>query len=845
MSTFTLQDLTKQQNKHKVRFNELNAYSDTTLRDYQIHNKLRIYNEWRTNRSVMLQMPTGTGKTRLFVSIVKDLHNWGAKNKIAVKVLILAHRKELIEQIDYNVGIKYGLAHGLILSNSVEQKLYPVQIGMVPTMHRRLDRWGAKDFDVIIIDEAHHVKARTYKKILAEYPNARILGVTATPYRLSGVGFRPEFDTLVMSDPVFEFIKRGYLSDYEYYSIKMQSRLQERINNMRVDTDGDYIESAMVDVMDNEEIRANIVNTYLQYANGKKGIVYTINKTHNENIKKRFENEGIIAAAIDSDTPKEVREELVNKFRKGEITILCNVNIFSEGFDCPDIEFVQLARPTCSLAMYLQQVGRGLRPAENKEKVVILDNVGLYNKFGFPSARRNWKRYFEGIGEKEPPRPIEVQDELGHSVIAIEEGDEAVALLFDSKTDEAGEAPHIAGVLPSAIASSLALQGEEWYEEKFYDWMLRVDNMSSSRADAYRLIIWKYIDDFIRRFVDSSHTNIYKTIDCELLEVFYNDLLANEEFVELNDSKHRRYSQAFLKYISFARFYVDFVINDNVKEPDSESMTELDVVKQEIAELERAIFAYQHLGEEVPSDIMTLLEGKRRLLNPEIQIKEQITNLLQKYNIENDLEFHFRSVDKASLQAEIQKYSRESLDAEKNNKMVEDIIKTNQKFGISKDKNIELQKRLETNNAIIEQTGIVTDCLKELESLLLEANSHYEIRVTYSKENFIVKCKRSEPKTIMRRKSDVGSERHRAPLFKFSLVNIKVGEELVFVPTGVKVKVANDRQIEYQGKLYNLSSFVVEFMPDNMKYSSGAYQGSRFFTYKGELLRDLRERLGV
>ena len=149
-------------------------------------------------------------------------------------------------------------------------------------------------------------------------------------------------------------------------------------------------------VCDNDRIRAQVVETYLKYANGKKGIVYTINKEHNKHLCDEFCSHGIVTVALDSDTPKDIREETIESFRRGKIQIICNVNLFSEGFDCPDIEFIQLARPTKSLTMYLQQVGRGLRISENKENTIILDNVGLYNKFGLPKARRHWQKHFEG-----------------------------------------------------------------------------------------------------------------------------------------------------------------------------------------------------------------------------------------------------------------------------------------------------------------------------------------------------------------------------------------------------------------------------------------------------------------
>ena len=417
-----------------INFLELRYSQDTTLREYQVVNKRKIYEAWHEGkRSIMLQMPTGTGKTRLFVSIVKDFHLWGASNKRAVKVLLLAHRKELIDQISENVSKKYGLAHGLIVSNGLEERRFPVQVGSVPTLSRRLERWSNKEFDIIIIDEAHHVKAESYKKIIDQYPEARILGVTATPYRLSGAGFHPEFDCLIQSQPVEQFIEEGYLSNYEYYSIKPDSRLQMEIDNIAIGFDGDYSEAGLSDCLDKDRIRAKIVDTYMQFAKGKKGLVYTINRAHNENVCQAFIERGVKAVAIDGMTPKELRDKLVEDFREGRVDVMCNVNIFSEGFDCPDAEFVQLARPTKSLSMYLQQVGRALRPAEGKSAALILDNVGLFNRFGFPSASRNWQRHFDGSKESEEEK-IKAKHETSPSprLRIIEEGDEVMALVHAS-----------------------------------------------------------------------------------------------------------------------------------------------------------------------------------------------------------------------------------------------------------------------------------------------------------------------------------------------------------------------------------------------------------------------------
>lgn len=430
-----------------IDYNELGQYSkeDTSLRDYQQDNKQKIYEAWSQYQSVMLQMPTGTGKTRLFVSLIKDLFNYSRNHKEALKVLILVHRTELIEQIDEELGFRYGMAHGIIQSGDKERRKYPIQLASVQTLSRRLNNWTDKDFDFVIVDEAHHITADSYQKIIKAFPNAKLLGVTATPVRMNGEGFTETFDELITSPSVKWFIEKGFLSQYDYYSVARSSFIQQQVDSIKKFSQGDYAESELERICDNDRIRAQIVKTYLDFANGKKGIVYTINKLHNKNLCAEFNEKGIKTVAIDSDTPSELREQYIEQFRRGEFLIICNVNLFTEGFDCPDIEFIQLARPTKSLALYLQQVGRGLRVSENKENVLFLDNVGLYNRFGFPSSRRMWKHHFEGRykgnNAAEEDEEKEIKTSIFEGVIRnrrqnLEEGNEKIHLIQTTEEKE-------------------------------------------------------------------------------------------------------------------------------------------------------------------------------------------------------------------------------------------------------------------------------------------------------------------------------------------------------------------------------------------------------------------------
>lgn len=401
------------------------------LRPYQIEAKNNIYKAWNSFRSVMFQMPTGTGKTLLFSAIIKDLVNYDPN----VRVLILAHRTELIDQISKSIGSKYNIVHGKIKSGYSEEEYYKIQIASVQTLINRLEkRWNKTEFEYIIIDEAHHTLAKSYKKICEYYPNAKILGVTATPYRLNAEPFTSMFETLIISQSIHHFISEGWLSDYKYYSIESDSMTQQRINNLKIGNDGDYSEHDMLSKLDLDEIRANLVHSYKKYADGKKGIIYTIDRTHNIHVCNNFRNAGYKVEVIDSLTPADKRQQIINSFKNNSIDILCNVNIFSEGFDCPEIEFIQLARPTLSLSMFLQQLGRGFRISKNKNNVIFIDNVGLYNRFGLPSINRKWEYYFKGLHKGlSPIFPSETSSiKLENIADDYFEGKEDVKLLYDS-----------------------------------------------------------------------------------------------------------------------------------------------------------------------------------------------------------------------------------------------------------------------------------------------------------------------------------------------------------------------------------------------------------------------------
>ena len=364
------------------------------LFDYQEDMKERIEKALRLHRSVMAQMPTGTGKTYLLIAVIDSF----VSNNPKEKVWIVAHRRELVSQIDETVR-KF---HSFSASNT-SSLLSSVKAMSIQWLIRHYDEIEEEP-GMIVIDEAHHALAKTYKEMWERFPKAKFLGLTATPCRLNGKGFTDLFDVLVQSWGVPEFISKGRLATYDFVSIKSDGVTQRLIDSLRKrGADGDYQNKEMDMLLNKKPSIERLYQSLEEYGKDRKGIVYAINISHAQKITKLYQEHGVKAIAIDSKTPATERQQDIEAFKKGDIQVLVNVDIFSEGFDCPDVEFVQLARPTLSLAKYLQMVGRGLRVAKGKKNCVIIDNVGLYRVFGLPSQVWNWNAMFEGklkVGKK-------------------------------------------------------------------------------------------------------------------------------------------------------------------------------------------------------------------------------------------------------------------------------------------------------------------------------------------------------------------------------------------------------------------------------------------------------------
>ncbi len=402
----------------------------------------RIETAFKSYRSVMVQMPTGTGKTLLLTEQVKSEER-RVKNPC---VWIVVHRRELVEHIKETLAKQLDSSLFTFPSSlkPSDSSLFSFPSSLKPsdsslfTFHFSLTprvfsiQWLSRHYhelderpSLIIIDEAHHAVAKTYKEVMDAYPEAKKLGLTATPCRLNKHGFTDLFDVLLQSWSYNKFIADGWLSLYDYMSVKADSLDQQMVFGLtKRGVDGDFSLREMSEKLDVRPSIERLCDTVMRYAPDKKGIVYAIDIKHAEHIAEYYRERGLNAVAISSKTPAEERKYIIERFRNSNdslkntnchelsmndslkntncqvldspIRILVNVDLFGEGFDCPDVEFIQLARPTLSLSKYLQQVGRGMRVYEGKRYCLILDNVGLYRLFGMPSDDRDWQAMFEG-----------------------------------------------------------------------------------------------------------------------------------------------------------------------------------------------------------------------------------------------------------------------------------------------------------------------------------------------------------------------------------------------------------------------------------------------------------------
>lgn len=347
------------------------------LRDYQEAAVQAVRDSFRAgNKRTLLVSPTGSGKTVIFSYIAAGM---ARNNK---RILIVAHRRELLKQISGALK-KVGVTHAVLSGGSLGVPTTNVVVASVFTLVRRMKMM--KPFDVIIGDEAHHFTPQSsWGKVVAGFPTARVLGVTATPERLDGKGMGQMFDDMVMGPTVAELTAQGFLSPAIVYAPSAPD-LGSVGTRM-----GDYVQKQLEEAMDKSVITGSAVKHYGKYASGRRAIAFCVSVKHAKDVAQDFRDAGYTASHIDGGMDDGERDGVLAKFETGEIQVLTSCDLVSEGFDLPAVEVAILLRPTKSLGLYLQQCGRAIRPHPDKERTIILDHAGNTARHGFIDDERDW-----------------------------------------------------------------------------------------------------------------------------------------------------------------------------------------------------------------------------------------------------------------------------------------------------------------------------------------------------------------------------------------------------------------------------------------------------------------------
>lgn len=345
------------------------------LRDYQQNAVDEIRAAFSLGvRRPLLVAPTGAGKTVIFCHIAQ------AASALGNRVTILVHRQELVDQTSRALDAN-GVPHGIIAGGRTDSRAHLVQVASVQTLARRLHKYETPQ--IVIVDEAHHAIAGTWRSVLQHYASARVLGVTATPLRLDGKGLDSVFDKLILGPKVGELIEQGFLSRPQYWSKPLMDASNARI------TMGDYVIEDL-NAMLTDAIMGDAVTEYKRRADGLPAIAFCPSVNRAQAVAAAFRSAGYCWATIDGTLDKGVRRELVEMLGDGRLHGLSACEIVSEGFDLPVVTAAILLRPTASLSMHLQQIGRVLRTHATKARAIIIDHAGNLHKHGAAEDEREW-----------------------------------------------------------------------------------------------------------------------------------------------------------------------------------------------------------------------------------------------------------------------------------------------------------------------------------------------------------------------------------------------------------------------------------------------------------------------
>jgi superfamily II DNA or RNA helicase len=349
----------------------------TELRDYQKDDTAKIEAALDAGAKVLYVLPTGAGKTVVAAAIVERAV------QADKRVLMLTHRREILKQTSFKIPLE----HGLIQAGLSIDLSYPIQIASIQTLWARCmrtDKVPLPAADVIIIDEAHHIAAQTWRQILEAYPNARRIGLTATPCRGDGRGLGNYFDLIIEGPQIPELIAQKYLVPTIYYA-------PANPDLRGVETrQGDYAVNQLADRMNRNDLVGDIVSNWHKYGQRRKSLVFCVDVAHSVHVKDEFLKSGVRAEHVDGSTPKIERDAILARLASGETELVANCMVLTEGFDLPAISCIVLARPTKRIGLFRQMAGRGLRPASDKRNLILIDHSGAVYRHGLLEDPIEW-----------------------------------------------------------------------------------------------------------------------------------------------------------------------------------------------------------------------------------------------------------------------------------------------------------------------------------------------------------------------------------------------------------------------------------------------------------------------
>jgi superfamily II DNA or RNA helicase len=423
------------------------------LRDYQADLLDRLQDLWSTGtKRVLLQLATGGGKTICLATVIERALARGQN------CLVVVHREELLTQTLAKVAAITGQAAGIIKAGHRPDHNSPVQVASVATLVNRLDQYPA--FDVLILDECHHSSSQTWRKVIDHFSNSLLLGVSATPIRMDGSGFRDIFDVLISGVTMAELIAHGHLSQFRYYAPANGLNL----NGLRTRA-GEYTRESIEAANSAIEVAGDCLKAYQDYLWGKQTLIFAVSVAHSREIAASFSANGVPAAHLDGRDDPQLRATTMNAFRRGEIRVLTNCALFTEGLDVPGIEAVILARPTKSLGLWLQMVGRALRPSPGKDHAIIIDLGENWTRFGLPADDREWS--LNGVAKRS--RGKLEKDENGEVIEVVEVPEELTVDLQASNLE-------LMEVIPTKPEPALSA-------EELTQWEQRLDQLVATMKE--------------------------------------------------------------------------------------------------------------------------------------------------------------------------------------------------------------------------------------------------------------------------------------------------------------------------------------------------------------------------